>query len=563
MVKRKNSIVNEHNTKKQRHDLDQFMGPNTLYYHHPITEKDANEFNNNKRDKPYKLLQDFISKQQPNKIARTVIHWFRNDLRMLDNTAFSRAIEAYRELQAKEGSDCKFITIFIANKHDWIAHLESNWRLNFMYQALKSLQLELSGYAIPLYVLEFDPEKPVLSRSKDFASWLKKKCVELSKGEPVLLTANAEYLVDELCRDINVFRITGNDFKFNIHHDACVVEPYSLSTQQGSQYTVFAPWYKKWCAYLMHRKPKNALVHTSSIERKSYNMEFSYDEFEYQLPVEFALDTSSNENLEASEKAGLTRLRSFLEKDIHNYDQKDFLSSENSSHLSSYLSLGVVSARIVVNQAFSLIGKDLVGKSPKDMTPTEEYIREVAWRDFYKHAFCCWPYLSMDIPFNLGSKEIKWINDITNFEKWCYGKTGVPIIDAIMRKLISEGYINNRARMITASFLSKNLLTDWRWGERWFRKHLIDCDLASNVGGWGFCSSTGIDAQPYFRVFNMERQSQAYDPTGKFIRKWVPELKDVANVHMLNQSVQDYPEPIIDSKSSRQRALQVYKDGLY
>ncbi|AQZ15857.1 hypothetical protein BZL39_J00220 [Zygosaccharomyces parabailii] len=564
MVKRSSAEVGCQE-KRQRPELEQYMSTNTTYYNHPINEKGANAFNSNKRERPFELLQDRIVQQKPSKVAKTVIHWFRNDLRISDNTAFTKAIEQLQEIRIREGSDCNIMAIFTPNEHDWIAHLESNWRLNFMYRALTSLQSELLELSIPLYVLEFKPDKPILLRSKKFAAWLKKKCLELSGGEPVQVTANAEYLVDELQRDINVYHVTDEYFDLNIYHDTCVVEPYPLRTQQGSQYTVFAPWYKKWCTYLMERKPKDDLVHISSVEKKKYNRDTPHQKIGYKLPIGFALNVNCplSKILDASEDAGMSRLQEFLGNSIKKYDQKDLLPDERSSHLSAFLSVGLISARTVVNSAFSLLGGNLVGKSPKDMSPAEEFIREVAWRDFYKHAFCYWPYLSMDIPFNLGSVGIKWLNDKSHFEKWCYGKTGVPIVDAIMRKLLFEGYINNRARMITASFLSKNLLIDWRWGEKWFRKHLIDCDLASNIGGWGFCSSTGIDAQPYFRIFNMERQSKTYDPSGNFIRKWVPELKNVENVHATQQHVESYPDPIVDSKQSRQRALNAYKDGLY
>lgn len=278
------------------------------------------------------------------------------------------------------------------------------------------------------------------------------------------------------------------------------------------------------------------------------------------MPAEFTAQASIPE---ASEKASIIRLRKYLDKGIDNYPDKEFL-HESSSHMSTYLPSGVISAGTVVNKALDIFPSDkLVGKSSKDMSPVEDFIREVAWRDFYKHTVSFWPHLAMDLPFNLASGNMEWTNDESIFERWCYGTTGVPIIDAIMRKLLAEGYINNRARMITGSFLSKNLLIDWRWGERWFRNRLFDCNLASNVGGWGFISSTGVDAQPYFRVLNMGRQSQAFDPDGKLIKKWVLVLKSSQNIHSMVQKVKGYPEAIVDAKGSRQRALDTYSKGLY
>ncbi|GAV46987.1 hypothetical protein ZYGR_0C00290 [Zygosaccharomyces rouxii] len=555
MGKRDYSGEEQSQNKKQFYDSRRYISPDSTYYRNPITEQEAQKFDDGKRRKPFDLLQDLMKSQKADVEAKTVIHWFREDLRISDNTALCKAIE-------KQQTDkSQLVTVFTINKHDWIAHLDSNFRLTFLYNALKSLHKALLELSIPLYVIEFNPEEPTLSNSTTFAHWFKDQCLRLSKGKPLFLTANAEYPTDELYRDIKIFGTTDERFQFNVFHDTCIVEPCIFKTQQNIQYSVFSPWYKKWCAHLMDKKPNDSLVATSQVKKIQYNEKAFLPDLDFQLPAEF---TAQGNVAEASEEAAISRLRKYLEDGIDKYPEKDILIHESSSHMSAYLSVGVISARTVVNEAFHLVpGDKFVGKSPKDMIPMEEFIREVAWRDFYKHTMSFWPYLSMDLPFNLASENMKWINEEPNFEKWCYGKTGVPVIDAIMRKLLLEGYINNRARMITASFLSKNLLIDWRWGERWFRNRLIDCDLASNVGGWGFLSSTGVDAQPYFRVFNMERQSQAFDPDGEFIKRWVPELKDAHNVHSLVQKAKSYPEAIVDLKGSRQRALDTYSQGLY
>lgn len=555
MGKREYSGQDDTQLKKQHHDLRGFTTSNTTYYHNPISESEARKFGIGKRRKPFDLLQELLKNQKADIKTETAIHWFRGDLRISDNTALSKAIEK------QQADKSELITLFVVNKHDWIAHLDGNLRLTFLYDALKSLHKSLSELSIPLYVIEFDPKEPTLSNSTVFVNWLKDQCIRLSNGKSVFLTANAEYPTDELYRDIKVFSTVDKNFKFNVFHDTCISEPCILRTPKDTQYTVFSPWYKKWCAYLMAKKPKENLIEVSKVEKIQYNKNLFLPDFKYQLPTEF---TAQGEIAEASEEAAISRLRKYLKEGIENYPTKDILVHETSSHMSTYLSVGIISARTVVNEAFHLVpGGKLVGKSPKDMVPVEEFIREVAWRDFYKHTMCFWPYLSMDLPFNLASEEMEWIDDESIFEKWCYGKTGVPIVDAIMRKLFAEGYINNRARMITGSFLSKNLLIDWRWGERWFRNRLIDCDFASNVGGWGFLSSTGVDAQPYFRILNMERQSQAFDPDGKFIKKWVPELKDSQNIHSIVQKTENYPEAIVDLKESRQRALDRYSECLY
>ena len=240
----------------------------------------------------------------------------------------------------------------------------------------------------------------------------------------------------------------------------------------------------------------------------------------------------------------------------------------STSHLSCYITSGLISTRAVVNRGFHENGDSLMRKDIRQNNSMENFIKEVAWRDFYKHVACNWPYMSMEIAIKFETMDIKWVNDEEMFRKWCMGETGLPIVDAIMRKLLYTGYINNRSRMIVASFLSKNLLVDWRWGERWFRKHLMDADLTSNSGGWGFCSSTGIDAQPYFRIFNMKLQSEKYDPKGAFVKEWIPELRNINDVKILREglanqpSVNGYPKPIVDLKESREKALETYREAI-
>ena len=199
------------------------------------------------------------------------------------------------------------------------------------------------------------------------------------------------------------------------------------------------------------------------------------------------------------------------------------------------------------------------------------WIAEVAWRDFYKHVLSYWPHVCMSKPFKPEYSNIEWEYDADNFRKWTEGKTGFPIVDAGMRQLLHIGHMHNRCRMIVASFLAKDLMIDWRMGERWFMEHLVDGDFASNNGGWGFSASCGVDPQPYFRIFNPLLQSEKFDSDGAYIRKWVPELQ-----HVEGKAIHDpygrgaaeiarkngYPEPVVDHKKSRDRALARYKEGI-
>lgn len=555
-------LVKSDKRPKVHGDYDQYMHLNTTYYKHPISCQKANGFNNQRREKPIDLLKKLNSKQEKIDNVKTVIHWFRGDLRIQDNKGLSEALKKFNKL--KEKGPVRFLTIFTVNEHDWRAHLDSGWKLKFMFNALNQLGKRLAKLSIPLHVLHFEPETPALSNSSKFAGWLKDECSKLAKDTgPTLLTANLQYESDELYRDVKVFDKCNPSFRFQVYHDVCVVDPGILTTGKETQYTVFTPWYKKWIQKVQEDLKNPDFV--SEVSEEPVNEEkVDFETLGYELPSEFLdyIPEGGPEVPEASEEAAFEQLSQFLKDKVHKYEEKDHLPDEGSSHLSSYITSGLISTRVIVKESVKKSNGAVAAKDVKKNSPIQEFIREVAWRDFYKHAFSNWPFLSMDIPYHFELNDVKWKNDEQAFISWCEGKTGVPIVDAIMRKLLCTGYINNRARLITASFMCKNLLLDYRWGERWFRKHLIDFDLTSNVGGWGFCSSTGIDSQPYFRIFNMELQSKKYDPHGDYIRKWVPELKDCKDVHTFRLARKGYQSAIVDHKKSREDALAAYREVL-
>ena len=196
----------------------------------------------------------------------------------------------------------------------------------------------------------------------------------------------------------------------------------------------------------------------------------------------------------------------------------------------------------------------------------QTWLDELLWREFYQHTLHDFPKVSRHQPFKENTKAIVWRDAPEDLTAWQQGRTGIPIVDAGMRQLLATGWMHNRVRMITAMFLSKNLLIDWRLGEAWFMQHLIDGDLAANNGGWQWCASTGMDAAPYFRIFNPVNQSQRFDPNGDYIREWVPELahldaKTIHEPYAKNPDLGlDYPKPIVDLKQSRIRAIEAFKN---
>lgn len=552
-------------------ELAECLKPNPVYYPNPITFQKANQFNNGSRKRPLELLEDFISLDNDDGDNQgshgngkesgastgydSYVHWFRSDLRVNDNRGLAYA---YRRARAE---DRPIHGLYVINEHDWVAHMESGWKLTFIVEALKELGSSLSKYGIELHVRQFEPDKPLLSNSKAFSEWFVHTVEEITgTGNSTLVTANLQYEVDELYRDGRIARLgnTRDNFKLRLFHDQCIVRPGALTTGKGSQYTVFTPWYKKWVSYIEQDIDGTLKTPHGSLNHPTDTKDFQQLPIDYRLPERFTsyIPEQHLHTPPATEAAALEAMKKFIEGRGTKYNEnKDLLATDGTSLLSGYITIGIISTRTVVLSAYLANNRHIMNKNKevKNNNSLETFIKEIAWRDFYKHVLCHWPFLSMDLPFKFETLNIKWQQDTTHFEQWCYGETGVPIVDAIMLQLLHTGYINNRARMITASFLAKNLLVDWRYGERWFRKHLIDYDVASNIGGWGFCSSTGVDCQPYFRVFNMTLQSQKFDPDGKFIRRWL-HLPQTTDVHQPSDTA------IVDLKESRERALEKYRE---
>ena len=245
----------------------------------------------------------------------------------------------------------------------------------------------------------------------------------------------------------------------------------------------------------------------------------------------------------------------------HYQQERDFPHLQSTSQLSPYLNIGAVSIRQCLQAVFRKHNGCFHIDSPGQQT----WLDELLWREFYQHILYQFPAVSRHQPFKHNTLKIQWRNAEQDLLAWQQGQTGIPIVDAGMRQLLQTGWMHNRVRMITAMFLSKNLLIDWRLGEKWFMQHLIDGNLAANNGGWQWCASTGTDAVPYFRIFNPITQSQKFDKDGDYIRTWVPELAhlDAKKIHepyaYEHQQKLHYPQAIVDLNSSRKRAIEAFK----
>lgn len=527
-------------------------------------------------NKPFHILQRTIEEtegQRNNvKVQNAVAHWFVRDFRQLDNRGLSQA----GLLAAKHG--VPLITFYVYCLPDLQSHSISSWRLQYQLRALTQLQNDLKQKNIPLFVLNVVEKKDIAKSVIDF----------LQKYKVSHLFANIEYEVDELRLYAKLVKsLLKKEIDFNPQNDTCVVIPGELKTKsKGTQYAVFTPWYRAWCQYInsnedevLHEapapKPNDEKVFSGLLQLKELFKENSIPKIPKQYHLTEEQQKFFDQNWYPSEHAAYEELTQFLtskDNKIKKYaDLRNDINTNATSHLSHHLSLGTLNSRTIIReivQRHKLVKKVNLGHSS-----ITEYIRQVSWRDFYKHVLANWPHVCMFRPFQIEYDELQWEYNREHFDRWCQGQTGFPIVDAAMREIQATGYMHNRSRMIVASFLSKHLMTDWRHGELFFLEHLVDGDFASNSGGWGFSSSVGVDPQPFFRIFNPWTQSEKFDKEGKYIKKWVPELREIDSNKGIHNPYEhgfaeiaeknNYPRPIVDHHDARERALDRYKDVKY
>ncbi|KAF1979041.1 hypothetical protein BU23DRAFT_586793 [Bimuria novae-zelandiae CBS 107.79] len=494
--------------------------------------------------------------------GQAVIHWFKRDLRVRDNTGLSKA----GELAKVKGVGV--IGVWIMSPQDWEAHLVSPAKCDFELRSVELLQKELAELDIPLYIETVTPRKNV-----------PKRLLAMAKEWGVNnIFCNLEYEPDELRREEILVRQGAEEgINFEPYHDDCVVTPGRLKTGAGRQYAVYTPWYRAWVAHL-HAHPE-ILQERPMPDKNPLGFRETFKTlFDREVPAAPESKTLDKEQKErfsrlwpAGEAAALDRISLFLTEKIGHYTAtRNFPSKKSTANVSVHHAAGTLAARTSVRMARDV---NSTKKLDGGIEGIRGWIGEVAWRDFYRHVLVNWPYICMNKPFKYEYTNISWEYNTEHFEAWTQGRTGYPIVDAAMRCLNATAYMHNRLRMITASFLAKHLLIDWRLGEQYFMTHLIDGDFASNNGGWGFSSSTGVDPQPYFRVFNPWLQSEKFDADGEFIRKWVEELRDVEGKGVHNPyekggeaervaRERGYPRTVVEHRLARERCLGRYKKGI-
>ncbi|EME83648.1 uncharacterized protein MYCFIDRAFT_47206 [Pseudocercospora fijiensis CIRAD86] len=534
------------------------------FYPPEMSNERCKQYNDGEIPRPSKLLEDAIAatKKEREKIktGETVVHWFKRDLRQYDN----RGLRAASELAKKNNAN--LVCMFIVSPEDYQAHFTSKARVDFDLRTLEVLKQDLAEKNIPLYVKTMEKRAKVLPHILSL-------CEEWNAKH---LFCNIEYEVDELRRETQLIKQgLKKGISVNCLHDDVVVKPGDLMSGAGKQYSVYTPWYRAWVKFI-HEHPYVLNVSEAPDANPDSAKQKFKDIFDAAIPPAPENKRLSEEDRKrlasiwpAGEHEAQERLQRFLKEKINKYkDTRNFPSANSTSNLSAHFSAGSLAARTAIRAAREA---NTANKLDAGIQGIITWISEIAWRDFYKHVLSHWPYVCMFKPFKYEYSDIEWEYNDEHFQRWTAGTTGFPIVDAAMRQCKQTAYIHNRCRMIVASFLAKDLLLDWRQGEKYFMENLIDGDFASNNGGWGFSASTGVDPQPYFRIFNPWLQSEKFDASGEYIRKWVPELKNIKGkaIHdpygrgaAKEAEKAGYPRPMVEHSMARKRALERYKGGL-
>ena len=431
--------------------------------------------------------------------------WMRRDLRLEDNAALYHALR----------SGNKVLPIFIFDKNI-LGRLENkkDARVYFIYNVLKKLKERLQKLNSDLKVYYGNPEE----------IWID----ILNKYEVTSVYVNRDYESYAIKRDNHIHSLLEKRLvKLLTFKDQVIFEGREVLKEDGNPYVVFTPYKRKW-----YDKLNSKGQYSQSYYAKSYPSEKYANNFLKINPqAMLGLDEIGFEETIISIPSATVN-----QKVIREYDQqRNFPAINGTSKLGIHFRFGTISIREKLRKAMKL---------------SDVFTSELIWRDFYSQILQHFPHVEKNA-FREKYERVDWLNNEDDFEKWCNGQTGYPLVDAGMRQLNQTGFMHNRVRMITASFLTKHLLIDWRWGEAYFASKLLDYDLASNNGGWQWAAGCGTDAAPYFRIFNPETQMKKFDPNLIYIKEYIPEF-----------GTSNYPEPMVDHKKARERCLTVYKKAL-
>lgn len=426
------------------------------------------------------------------------IFWFRRDLRLEDNHGLYKALQSGHPVLPLFIFDSEILSD-LDNKKDL--------RVQFIHQEITRLKHAIQKHNSSLLVCYGEPASVYRH--------------VLEKLDITAVYTNEDYEPYAVSRDRAVRKVLiDKHVSFKRYKDQVIFAKDEVAKQNGEPYRVFSPYMKTW-----KRRFRKDHARSYASEKKLSNF----------VQVR-SLNMLSLDDIGFSAQKFRFPARKIVSSTLKNYDQeRDIPSAEGTTRLGIHLRFGTVSIRAATRAA---------------LRHSSTWLNELIWRNFFMTVLWHFPHAA-EGAFKPAYENIAWENDEDAFEAWCSGRTGYPLVDAGMRQLNQTGYMHNRLRMVTASFLAKHLLIDWRWGEAYFASKLLDYELSSNNGGWQWAAGIGCDAQPYFRIFNPEAQTKKFDPQRKYIAQWVPEYK-----------TERYPKPIVDHKSARERCKSVYKAAL-
>lgn len=430
-------------------------------------------------------------------MQKITLFWFRRDLRLEDNTALFQALEKEKNVLP--------LFIFDRNILDKLAD-KSDARVSFIHQQLQSIHQKLALLGSSILIKYGKPEEIYQELTSQY---------EIQK-----VYTNRDYEPYARERDQKISQILDQKkIPLLTFKDHVIFEPEEIQNGTGSFYKVFTPFSKVWLDRFNAKKPV-------------VRQDFAQENLLQTPPIPMITLEEMGFSITSIPLPSLT----VNQEIVAHYDQtRNFPALNGTSRLGVHLRFGTISIRKLALIASSL---------------NATFLNELIWREFYMMILALNPQV-IEHAFKPQYDSIPWRNDEADFTAWCKGQTGYPIVDAGMRELNATGYMHNRVRMIVASFLTKHLLIDWKWGEAYFAQKLLDFELASNNGGWQWAAGTGTDAQPYFRIFNPESQTEKFDKDLKYIKKWIPEF-----------GTSQYPKPIVEHKFARARALETYKKAL-
>jgi deoxyribodipyrimidine photo-lyase len=426
------------------------------------------------------------------------LFWFRRDLRLHDNVAL------YHALQSEE----KILPIFIFDIDILEKIPKNDARISFIHKELNIMNEHLQSFEAGINMFHGNPKEVFQSL--------------IEKYHIVKVFTNHDYEPYAIKRDLEIKELlASNTIEFHTYKDQVIFERNEITKKDGTPYVVYTPYSKKW----MEAYHINA--------QKNYPSEDLLSGFYSSVkPTVLTLDDIGFTETKIPIKNYI-----FNSRIINEYEEtRNFPALDNTSKLGPHLRFGTVSIRQMASRA--------------DAQENKIFLKELIWREFFMQILWHFPNTHKD-SFKSKYDRINWRNNEEEFKKWCNGTTGYPMVDAGMRQLNETGFMHNRVRMLVGSFLCKHLLIDWRWGEAYFAEKLHDYEMSSNVGNWQWVAGTGVDASPYFRIFNPTSQIQKFDKELKYIQKWVPDFQELT-----------YPTPMVEHKFARERCLKVYKEAL-